>query len=41
MRPARLAQPVAAIMADELGRPIDEGDQQAFIALARRYRTVP
>lgn len=36
-----LARPVAALMADELGRPIAEDELTSFETLARRYRTVP
>ena len=36
-----LARPVAALMAEELGRPIAEDELTSFETLARRYRTVP
>ncbi|WP_077034738.1 glycerol-3-phosphate dehydrogenase/oxidase [Pelomonas sp. KK5] len=36
-----LARPVAALLAEELGRPVPEAEIQAFEALARRYRGLP
>ena len=40
-RAGALARPVAALLAEELGRPVPEAEIQAFEALARRYRGLP
>ncbi|WP_332775633.1 glycerol-3-phosphate dehydrogenase/oxidase [Polaromonas sp.] len=40
-RAEELAAPVAAILADELGRPIPDVQLSAFRQLARRYYTLP
>ncbi|MCW5667528.1 MAG: glycerol-3-phosphate dehydrogenase/oxidase [Piscinibacter sp.] len=40
-RAEALAEPVAAILAEELGRPIDARELAAFRDLAQRYRTLP
>ena len=37
----QLAEPVAALLAEELGRPPEQLGLTAFQALARRYRTLP
>ncbi|MBN8493270.1 MAG: FAD-dependent oxidoreductase, partial [Burkholderiales bacterium] len=40
-RAAELAEPVAALIEDELGRPVPAAERSAFAALAQRYRTLP
>ncbi|HRH87355.1 MAG TPA: glycerol-3-phosphate dehydrogenase/oxidase [Rubrivivax sp.] len=36
-----LLEPVAALIADELGHAVGDDERQAFAALARRYRSLP
>jgi glycerol-3-phosphate dehydrogenase len=38
---AELAAPVAALVEEELGRPVDAREREDFAALAQRYRTLP
>lgn len=38
---AQLAEPVAALIEDELGRRVSNAERQAFADLALRYRTLP
>jgi glycerol-3-phosphate dehydrogenase len=38
---AALAEPVAALVEQELGRPVGAGERDAFEALALRYRSLP
>ncbi len=40
-RAAALAEPVAALIEEELGRSVDAAERQAFAALAQRYLTLP
>jgi len=40
-RAESLIEPVADLLADELGRPIAQSERDEFAALARRYRTAP
>ncbi len=40
-RAEALAEPVAEILADELGRPVDAAELAQFRDLAQRYRTLP
>ena len=40
-RAAALAEPVAALIEDELGRPVSAQQRQDFAALAQRYQTLP
>jgi glycerol-3-phosphate dehydrogenase len=38
---AELAEPVAALIEQELGRRVGSAEKQAFADLALRYRTLP
>jgi glycerol-3-phosphate dehydrogenase len=38
---AALVEPVAALIEDELGRPVPAAERSAFTALAQRYRSLP
>jgi glycerol-3-phosphate dehydrogenase len=40
-RAAELAEPVAVLIEDELGRRVSAGERQDFAALAKRYLTLP
>ncbi len=40
-RAAALAEPVAALIEQELGRPVSAQQREDFAALARRYLTLP
>jgi glycerol-3-phosphate dehydrogenase len=40
-RAAALAEPVAALVEEELGRPVGARERQDFAALALRYQTLP
>jgi glycerol-3-phosphate dehydrogenase len=40
-RAAELAEPVAALLQDELGRAVLQAEREAFAQLARQYRTLP
>jgi glycerol-3-phosphate dehydrogenase len=40
-RAADVAEPVAALIEEELGRPVGTAERQAFADLARHYRTLP
>ena len=37
----RLAEPVARLLAEELGQAVPQAQVQAFMALAQRYRDLP
>jgi glycerol-3-phosphate dehydrogenase len=40
-RAAELIEPVAALIEDELGRPVGAAERQGFAALAQRYLSLP